>query len=272
VTGANRGIGREVARGLVEQGAHVVVACRTADVASAVREDIYVETGNGSVEAYGVDLSNPDSVRAFVTEFLETHDRLHVLVNNAATYSSERKVAPSGFELTWATNVLGPYLLTELLFDVMAQTGTHRWHARVVNICSRFDGGLESRDTQYESRKYDGVKAYKASKQALRMLTWDLDDRLPGSGVVANACFPGRVDTPLGRLNGGGLAGLLSRRRALRPVAVGADTPIWLASSAELEGVTGELFFERNEVTCKYRDPSACAALGAYCADQLGFE
>ncbi|MDP6946436.1 MAG: SDR family NAD(P)-dependent oxidoreductase, partial [Myxococcota bacterium] len=220
----------------------------------------------------GCDLSDGDSIRAFVDTFLETHDQLHVLVNNAAAYSAKRVLAPSGFESTWATNVLGPYLMTDLLIDVMAQTGDHRWHSRVVNICSNFDGGLESRDTQYESRRYDGVKAYKASKQAFRMLTWDLGDRLPGTGIVANACFPGRVDTPLGRLSEGKLSGLLKRRRGLRPVAVGADTPIWLASSPEVEGISGELFFERAEIACKYRDISACAALGAYCADQLGIE
>ena len=272
VTGANRGIGREVARGLAELGARVVLLCRDVDKALAVREELMEDTGNQSLEAAGAELSDPESIRAFVDQFLQSHDALHVLVNNAAFYSSSRKMSSTGFEMTWATNVLGPYLLTDLLLDVMEQTGDHRWHTRVVNVCSRLDGGLSSQDTQFETRKYDGVKAYKATKQALRMLTWDLDDRLPGTGVVANACFPGRVDTQLGRLNDGGLTGFLTRRRGVRPVAVGADTPIWLASSPEIEGISGALFFERAELSCEYRNRGACAALGAYCAEQLGLE
>jgi len=242
------------------------------DKAMAVREELLADTGNEALEAAGADLSDPESIRAFVEQFIAGHDALHVLVNNAAFYSPTRRVALNGFELTWASNVLGPYLLTDLLLDLMEQTGDHRWHTRVVNVCSRFDGGLSSKDTQFETQKYDGVKAYKASKQALRMLTWDLDERLPGTGVVANACFPGRVDTLLGRLNDGGLTGFLARRRGVRPVAVGADTPIWLASSPEIEGNSGALFFEREEISCEYRNVGACAALGAYCAEQLGLE
>ena len=272
VTGANRGVGREIARGLAEAGARVVLLCRDLDKALAVRQEIMSDTGSTALEAVGVDLADPEAIRDFAERFRKGHDQLHVLINNAAICSATRQVAPSGFELTWATNVLGPYLLTELLLDLMEQTGHHRWRARVVNVCSNFDGGLESKDTQYESRRYDGVKAYKASKQALRMLTWDLDDRLPGTGIVANACFPGRVGTPLGELKEGGLTKLFSRRGAVRPVAVGADTPIWLASSQDVEGISGGLFFERKEIPCKYQNPGACAALGEFCAKQLGLE
>jgi len=272
VTGANRGIGREIARGLADQGARVVLACRDIDKAVATRAELQADTQNEAIEAAAVDMSSPESIRQFVERFTKGHDRLHVLVNSAATHVSKRQLSDDGFELTWATNVLGPYLMTELFLDLLSQTGHHRWRARVVNICSNFDGGLGSADTQYASRRYDATKAYKASKQALRMLTWDLDDRLPGTGVVANACFPGRVDTPLGRLRDGGLGGLLGRRRGVRPVAVGADTGIWLASSPEVEGLSGALFFERQERPCEYRNPGACAALGDYCAEQLGLE
>ena len=272
VTGANRGVGREVARGLAEADARVVVVCRDLDTALKTRAELIADTGNKSIEAVGVDLSDFGAIRGFVEMFLKGHDQLHVLVNNAATYQTSRRVNADGFELTWATNVLGPYLLTDLLLDVMGQTGDHRWHARVVNMCSQVDGGLQSKDTQFESTKYDGLKAYKASKQALRMLTWELDDRLPGTGIVANACFPGRVDTELGRLGSGGLGSLFKRRRGVRPVAVGADTPIWLASDPEVEGISGGLFFERQELSCDYRNLGACAALGAFCAEQLGLE
>lgn len=272
VTGANRGVGREVARGLAEAGSRVVLVCRDVAKAIALREELVEDTGNDALEAVGVDLADPAAIRDFAERFRKGHNQLHVLVNNAATYSAKRQVAPSGFELTWATNVLGPYLLTELLLGVMEQTGNHRWRARVVNICSKFDGGLESKDTQFESGRYDGVKAYKASKQALRMLTWDLDERLPGTGIVANACFPGRVDTSLGRLRDGGIGGFFARKGAMRPVAVGADTPIWLASSPEVEGISGALFFERQEVACTYLNSGACAALGDFCAQQLNLE
>ena len=272
VTGANRGVGWEITRGLVEAGSQVFALCRSESSAAALRERLGEDEGSGAVKPLVVDMADPAAIAAFAEDFKRQHERLHVLVNSAAVCVPKRQVAPSGYELTWATNVLGPYLLTELLLDVLENTGNHLWRARVVNICSNFDGGLESKDTQFESRRYDGVKAYKASKQALRMLTWDLDDRLPGTGIVANACFPGRVDTPLGRLKDGGLGSFFKRKGPVRPVAVGADTPIWLASSPEVEGISGALFFERNEVDCVYQNPGACAALGEFCAKQLGLE
>ena len=104
------------------------------------------------------------------------------------------------------------------------------------------------------------------------MLTWDLDDRLPGTGIVANACFPGRVDTRLGALMTEGFLSRLFSREPNRPVAVGADTPLWLASGADIEGMSGGLFFERQELESKRTSPGACAALGELCSEMVGLE
>ena len=115
----------------------------------------------------GIDLSSLASVRAFAAAFHERYATLDVLVNNAAASPSGREVTPEGFERHWATNVLGPHLLTTLLIPALRASG----HGRIVNVSTLAAGGLDLSDTQFERRRYSGIAAYRASKQAARMLT-----------------------------------------------------------------------------------------------------
>lgn len=271
VTGGSQGIGLEIARGLLEAEMRVCVLCRDERSSAKVHAQLDGVAGPDALKTYTVDLSSQGAVRAFCAGFIDEHDSLNVLINNAATHVTSREVTPEGFELTWATNVLGPFLLTELLLDLLGSSTQSR-RARVVNITTSDAEGFDFNDPQSSRTKYQGVKAYRASKHALRLLTWDLDERLPGTGIVANACYPGRVDTRLGRLTSASLLNRLMGREPVRPVAVGADTPLWLASGADIEGFSGGLFFERQEIEGARPSPGACAALGELCSEMVGLE
>jgi retinol dehydrogenase-12 len=258
VTGANSGMGKETARELARMGAEVVLGCRSTQLGEAAAHEIVQTTGSTRVTVMQVDLSSPASVHTFARLVHQQFPKLDVLVNNAAASLRVREVTPDGFERHWATNVLGPHLLTTLLLPALAASG----HGRIVTVSTVAAGGLDLSDTQWERRPYKGTGAYRASKQAARMLTWALAERLRGTPVTANADSPGYVLSDLTRNVGGLLKVLvvLTSWRAQAPLD-GADTTIWLAASPEVEGVTGKFWKNRREVRCKYRDPAALEQL-----------
>jgi NAD(P)-dependent dehydrogenase (short-subunit alcohol dehydrogenase family) len=177
-----------------------------------------------------VDLSSMASVRGFASAFHERSPKLDVLVNNAAACG----------------------------------------HARIVNISTLAAGGLDLSDTQFERRRYSGIAAYRASKQASRMLTWALADELKDEPVTANAVNPGYVLTPL-TTNVTGLLKVLvvlTSFKAQSPVE-GADTAIWAAGSPELEGVTGKFWNKRHEIRCRFRNTTEIQELRAVVEQQL---
>lgn len=196
----------------------------------------------------------------------ERFPKLDVLVNNAAASLRTCDVTPEGFERHWATNVLGPHLLTTLLLPPLAASS----HGRIVNVSTVAAGGLDLGDTQYEKRRYSGIGAYRASKQASRMLTWALADRLQGKPVTANALSPGYVLTDLTR-NVGGLLKLVVALTSLwaQSPLDGADTTIWLAASPEVQGQTGKFWKDRREVPCRFRDTAAVEQLWALAEQQM---
>jgi retinol dehydrogenase-12 len=266
VAGANSGMGKETARELARMGAEVILACRSNQLGEAAANDIIETTGHTRVTVMQVDLSSPASVRAFTRVFHERFSKLDVLVNNAAASLRTREVTPDGFERHWATNVLGPHLLTTLL---LLPALTASGHGRIVTVSTVAAGGLDLTDTQYERRPYKGAGAYRASKQAARMLTWALAERLRGTPVTANADSPGYVLTDLARNVGGLLKVLvkLTSWRAQTPLD-GADTTIWLAASPAVEGITGRFWKNRREVRCRFRDPAAVEQLWALVEQQ----
>jgi NAD(P)-dependent dehydrogenase (short-subunit alcohol dehydrogenase family) len=264
VTGASAGIGLATARELARLGARVVMAARDPEKGERARRSVMGATGRG-VEMAVVDLARQESIRAFARDFCARHPRLDVLVNNAGIWSESRRVSPDGIELTWATNVLGYFLATELLLPPLRAAGK----ARVVNVASQLAGDLDLHDVQFERRPWSGRMAYAQSKQADRMLTWALARRLAGTGVAANAMHPGFVATEIfGK--GGGLvslaASLWSKLRAKRPEE-GADTVVWLAASPEVDGRSGLFWISREERRCRFRDEPAEEALWSLCRD-----
>jgi NAD(P)-dependent dehydrogenase (short-subunit alcohol dehydrogenase family) len=239
-------------------GAQVILACRSKERGEAAANEIADTTGTTAVSVLEVDLSSLASVRSFARELQDRFDKLDVLVNNAAASLRTREVTAEGFERQWATNVLGPYLLTRLLLPALEASGD----GRIVTVSTLAAGGLDLSDTQYERRRYSGIGAYRASKQASRMLTWALAAELADKPVTANALNPGYVLTELTTNAGGMLKALVFLTRFTAQTALeGADTAIWLAASPEAEGLTGGFWNKRREVDCRFRDPSAIERL-----------
>ena len=161
--------------------------------------------------------------------------------------------------------MLGPHLLTTLLLPALQASG----HGRIVTVSTVAAGGLDLDDAQYERRRYSGLGAYRASKQAARMLAWALAGRLSGTAVTVNALNPGYVLTDLTR-NAGGLVGVavMLTRFWAQTALDGADTAIWLAASPEVEGTSGKFWSKRREIQCRFRDPAAIERVWALVEQQ----
>ena len=269
VTGASSGIGKEIARGLAQQGAQVILACRNMQKAEQAAQEIQVTVPQAQLSVLKLDLASLASTRAFAKAFSDRHARLDILINNAGGWTPDRETSPDGIELTWMANVVAPNLLTRLLVPYLTASGK----ARIVNVASTQAGGLDLNDIEFKARKYSGLTAYSQTKQANRMLSWALADQMIGSSVTVNAMSPGLVKTSLNRNAKGFLGmmfGLMVPVMGKTPVQ-GADTAVWLASSPEVAGVTGKFFEKRKEVPCKFRaDKSAIVRLSAICDAMAG--
>lgn len=265
VTGATAGIGKEIARNLARLRGDVILACRDGERAEQARREIAGDTGNVRVSVALLDVSSRASLHAFARGI----SRADILVNNAGAWFPDRRLSVDGVELTWATNVLGPHLLTILLGGALRESRG----ARVINVASQLAGGLDFDDLE-SVRRYDGVAAYKQSKQALRMLSWASADRFAGSPVSVNAVHPGLVSTKIAD-RGAGLRGALYRA-LFRHLGVtpqqGADTATWLAASSDARGVTGRYWSDRRERECPFRDPQEIERLWTVVCRRNGIE
>jgi NAD(P)-dependent dehydrogenase (short-subunit alcohol dehydrogenase family) len=267
VTGATGGIGTEIARGLVARGADVIITARDARRGEQVRAEL-AAAGSGPVEVLPLDVADQGSIRALARTVSERTPRLDVLVNNAGAWYTDKKQSPDGIELTLATNVLGPHLLTALLMDRLIASP----HARVVNIGSTVAGNLDLTDLQFTRRPYDGFKAYGQSKQALAMLTWGLAQRLEQTSVCVNVASPGFVRTGFNRNAKGFQATMInmSARLFATSPAKGADCPLWVATASELDGVTGRWYEGRKQREAKFSAPGPIAELQRQCDELTG--
>ena len=250
VTGGNNGIGLETAVGLARLGARVVITARNQAKGEAALADIKNRSESDNVELMLADFASLASIRAFAAEFQTNHDRLDVLVNNAGGINTSRSETLDGFETTFGVNHLGYFLVTNLLLDVLKASAP----ARVVSVSSR--AHLRSRGINFDDlnaeQRYSGMGIYGESKLANVLFTYELARRLEGSGVTANCLHPGVVRSGFGQ-NNGGLTALLFKSfyTLLMPLtkstARGAETSIYLASSPEVEGVTGKYFADSKE-------------------------
>jgi NAD(P)-dependent dehydrogenase (short-subunit alcohol dehydrogenase family) len=269
VTGASSGLGLEIARGLAAGGASVILACRDLGRGRAAADSIRAGLPGAALAVELLDLASLASVRSFAQRLVTERPRLDILVNNAGGWSQQPERSRDGIELIWATNVLGPHLLTRLLLPTLQAGGA----GRIVNLSSTVAGGLDLGDPEYKTRPFDGFKAYSQSKQANRMLTWSLAARLAGRGATANAMSPGLVKTNLNRNIRGPLKLVFSVVVPLfgKSPAKGADTALWLASDPSLQGVNGKFFEDRKEKPCQFQaDTQALAKLEQVCDSQVG--
>src|SRR6202158_5289179 len=234
VTGANSGVGKEISLGLARLGATLVMVSRDRQRGESARAEVEQQTGNGTVELMVADLSSQQSIRRLVEDFGARHDRLHVLVNNAGSPATSRPETVDGLETVFATNHLGPFLLTTLLLPVITASAP----ARIVTVSSGAQamGKLDFEDLQ-SVRGYSEIRAYNASKLANILFTYELARRIKGTGVTANAVEPGFIKTNLK------VPFPFSVFSFMRGKAVdGARPSIFLASSPEVEGVSGAFF------------------------------
>jgi len=237
VTGANTGIGKETALGLAKLGATVVIVCRDRQRGEEAQSEIKQKSGNDKVDLMLCDLSSQRSIKQFAPIFAQRHDRLHVLVNNAGIVLREPSMTEDGLESTFAINHLGYYLLTNLLLDLLKKSAP----SRIVNVASAAHkfGSLDV-NAWPTGRQYSAFGAYANSKLANILFTRELAQRLSGTGVTANCLHPGGVGTNLFR----GLPKFLQIVIKLVTISPerGARTSIYLASSADVEGITGKYF------------------------------
>jgi NAD(P)-dependent dehydrogenase (short-subunit alcohol dehydrogenase family) len=246
VTGSTSGIGRVTALELAKMGATVVLACRDKSKGETTRDDIKAQNSNASVDMLLADLSSQQSVRQLARDFTDRYSRLDVLVNNAGGVFLRRSTTVDGLERTFAVNYLAPFLLTNLLLDTLKASAP----ARVVTVSSGVHQGaiINFNDLQGE-KGYRGLRAYGQSKLATILFTHELAKRLQGTNVTANCLHPGMVASNFGQGNGPVLSLLikLALRTGISPEK-GAETSVYLASSPEVEGVTGKYFSNCKEV------------------------
>jgi NAD(P)-dependent dehydrogenase (short-subunit alcohol dehydrogenase family) len=241
VTGATRGIGRATAEGLARQGASVILVVRRIEDGMKVSGEIS-RAGGPAPGIVSADLSSQASIRHAAEELKQRHPRVHVLINNAGIITPQRELTVDGIEKQFAVNHLAYFLLTNLLLNPL-QAGAP---SRIINVSSGAHAGatLDFDDLQGE-RGYNATSAYSQSKLANILFTYELSRRLRGTGVTANCLHPGVIGTKLlADYMGVPVAGgALARTFGATPEQ-GADTIIFLASSPEVEGVSGE-YFER---------------------------
>jgi len=258
VTGATNGIGFITARELARLGGQVTLIGRNAAKCADAAEKIRLQTGE-SIESIVADLSTLEGICQAAETFRKNHQGLHVLVNNAGGMFTKYRLTPDGFEYTFALNHLNYFLLTNLLLDLLKTSAP----SRIINVSSNAheNAKIDFENLQGEKR-YGGLKNYGQSKLANLLFTYELSRRLEGSGVIVNAVHPGVVATGFARNNGPvynigtWIAGQLFFRRPDQ----GAQTSIYLASSPEVEGISGKYFVDCKPVDSKPQSYDRAAA------------
>lgn len=272
VTGATGGIAKAVATALAREGATVVVVGRSKARAEEAMRAIRSAVPNAKLEALACDLSVQDSIRSAAREFLSRHDRLDVLVNAAGVFRKERHVTPDGLELTFATNVMGYFVLTNLLVDALKRAAAAAGEARIVNIASKYSNGfsvtkLDFDDLQTEKGEYSFLRSTPQTMLARVLFTQELAERLRGTGVVVNAVHPGLVKHTALLQDVGGPFRWMTNTFG-NSAEKGADTVVWLATSREAAAVSGKLWAKRKELRTPGMgsDPQARKRLWDECA------
>jgi retinol dehydrogenase-14 len=249
VTGANRGIGRATAEGLAGQGATVLMVCRNREEGETARAEVVAATGSSTIELFVADLSVQAEVRRVAQEIKNAHARLDVLISNAGTFQLRRNMTVDDIETTFAVNHLAGFILINELADLLRASAP----ARVVVVASEAHQRVSDPEDWVSIKAYNGRTAYNRSKLANVVFSYDLAHRLEGSGVTVNCCHPGWVNTHV-------LESMYDRwwLRWLWPVAQkfftvtpaeGAKPVLYLATSREVEGVTGKYFKNGHAVT-----------------------
>jgi NAD(P)-dependent dehydrogenase (short-subunit alcohol dehydrogenase family) len=251
VTGATGAIGRGIVLGLARRpNVEIIAVGRDPGRLQALLRVVEQTMPLCRIRGEIVDVASRRSIIDFGRSFNGTVD---VLINNAAVAPRSREVTEEGIERMFATNVLGYLWMTQALLGALRKCA----QGRVVNVASAWAGDLDLTDLEFTRRPYDNGTAYRQSKQANRMLTVAWAERLASDGITVNACHPGDVDSKLS--NDLGFGGSSTPEQ-------GAKTPLWLATSKDVEGVTGKYFEQQRVARCRFAsDQAAIAELARRC-------
>jgi dehydrogenase/reductase SDR family member 12 len=274
VTGATSGLGKHAAGRLAALGAHVVVVGRNPDKTARVADGLRASSAAGTVTTAIADLGQLDSVRALAGTLLTDHPRIDTLVHNAGALSAQRRANGEGVEVTVASQVLGPFLLTSLLLPALGSGNTA---GRVITMSSggMYATGLTVRHLRMTEREYKGSEQYARAKRAQVTLNEMWAQRVPASQVVFHAMHPGWADTP-------GVEEALPTFRKitgplLRSVEQGADTMAWLAADDAALVTSGDFWHDRRRrsihklpTTRKADTPDRRADLWSWCVERTG--
>ncbi|MDX1939247.1 MAG: SDR family oxidoreductase [Saprospiraceae bacterium] len=255
ITGGNDGIGKATAIGLARMGARVVIACRNMEKATKALVDIKKESNNDQVEVLHLDLASFDSIKNCVENFNTRYNKLDVLINNAAHYTSYLQKTEEGFEMQFGVNHLGHFLLTYLLLPSLQAAE----RPRIVNVASNghYGGKIDFNNLRGEKfvKKYYGFEAYAQSKLANVLFTKEFSRRYPD--MICNCLHPGGVSTNIATKNANTLATAIWNlaKPFLMSPEQGAQTSIYLASSPKVNEINGQFFDEKQKI----RKPSRLA-------------
>ncbi|KAL7844122.1 hypothetical protein SRHO_G00226610 [Serrasalmus rhombeus] len=268
VTGANTGIGKFIALDFARRGARVILACRSEARGTAALQDIRQRSGNQNVHLRLIDTSSLESVRKFAAQILQEEKELHILVNNAAASGLPRGITPDGLEVSFATNHIGPFLLTNLLLDLLKKSAP----ARIVNISSvnHWRGKVDLSHFRGDNLTYRMDSVYNHTKLHNIIWTNELARRLQGTGVTANSLHPGVVMTEVMR-HYNWLVRLIFNTIGIfffKSSEEGAVSAIYCAVAEETEGITGKYFDSDCSLVLpapEARDPAVAAKAFEYC-------
>jgi len=240
ITGASAGIGKEMAKAIARSGITVVMVARNVERLKNAQAEIQQAVPGATTDLLPADLSSQTQIRELAAEFQGKYDRLDILINNAGVLVPNRSLTVDGIETTFAVNHLGYFLLTNLLLEKIKSSAP----ARIVNVSSAAhkSASLDFNDLQNE-RRYSGFFVYCESKLANVLFTYELARKLEGTGVTANCFHPGAIATELFRDQN--ILVRLGTQLFLKGPAKGAETGVYLATSPEVEGVTGKYFVNK---------------------------
>lgn len=250
ITGATNGIGKQAALDLMKMGAEVVIVGRDENKTIRVCNELKELNGNSKIDMLVADLSSMDEIRRIAEEFLAKYDRLDILLNNAGAVFSEFQASADGYEMTFALNHISYYLLSNLLLDIVKQTALQDGEARIINVSSSAHRNATMRlDNLRDASGYSFMNSYGASKLMNVQFTYELARRLADTTVTVNAVHPGLVDTGFGHNTGRLWSVLIKAAQKLFAISPekGAVTLVYLASSPEVNGISGKYWNEKQQ-------------------------
>lgn len=245
ITGANSGIGKEIARQTADLGARVIMVCRNREKGEKARQEIIQTTKNKNIELLICDLSSLKNIKLFSEEFLSNHSELHVLINNAGVFNMKRTVTADGYESTFAVNYLAHFYLSRMLLPLLKESSP----SRIINLTSDIHKyfKIKMKDIMMEKR-YSSQQAYSNSKSAMILFTYKLARELEGLDVTVNAVNPGHVETQMTTV---GLPKWFTKIRDLivkhQTPEEGARLPVFVAASNDLRTISGKYFSKDKE-------------------------